>query len=122
MPAIRITKDTPRLRIVIDAEDEDVSPEESYLMPGVKELDADGERFVAAVEEMRDEHGEWGWCQVTVTVSLGPLEGYAYMGGCSYESSTDFEQNSGYFDQMVNEAIAELQANVDRVYQLIHVD
>jgi hypothetical protein len=122
MPAIRITKDTPGLTITIRPEEEDCTPEESYRVPGVQHNEADVKRFVDAANEMVDEHGLWGWCQVRLTAELGPLKGNAYLSGCSYEDTEDFEQSSGYTDQMLKEALAELQKEIDAVYTLIHVD
>ena len=124
MPAIRITKDTPGLTITIRPEEEDFTPEESYRVPGVKHNEADVKQpFVEAANEMAEENGLWGWCQVKTHCGAGPgSRASAYLGGCSYEDTEDFEQNSGYTDQMVKEALAELQKEIDAVYQLIHVD
>ena len=108
--------------ITVSAEENDISPEESYDIPGIKRSTRDAEGFVDAVDEMIEKHGLWGWCQVTVTVRLGPLTGEAHMGGCSYESEDDFIQSSGYYNDMVSDAIADLQNSVDSTYVLIHVD
>jgi hypothetical protein len=120
LPAIRVTK--ADVTITLRAEENDIGPEESYLLPGIKHSRRDAKLFVEAVEEMTEKHGLWGWCQVTVTVRLGPLEGESHMGGCSYESDDDFIQNSGYYNDMVSDAIADLQNSVDATYELIHVD
>jgi hypothetical protein len=120
MSAIRVTK--ADVTITLRAEENDIGPEESYVIPGIKQAKRDARRFVAAVDEMIEKHGLWGWCEVTVTVRLGPLKGEAQLGGCSYESDDDFVQNSGYYNDMVNEAIAELQNSIDATYTLIHVD
>src|ERR1700733_2845456 len=92
LPAIRVMK--ADVTITVSAEEDDISPEESYDIPGIKRSTRDAEGFVDAVDEMIEKHGLWGWCQVTVTVRLGPLEGESHMGGCSYESDDDFFQNS----------------------------
>jgi hypothetical protein len=121
LPAIKLTKEN--VIITIRAEEEDVSPKESYRIPGVKHRKSDVKRYVDAVDDMVRKHGlPWGWCQVTITARYASLSGSAHLGACSYESDEDFEKNSGYYDQMVAEALDELQTNVDGTYRLIHVD
>jgi hypothetical protein len=120
LPAIRVTK--ADVTITLRAEENDIGPEESYNIPGIKQSPRDAKHFVDAVEDMIDKHGLWGWCQVTLTARVGPLKGEAHMGGCSYESDDDFIQNSGYYNDMVSDAIADLQNSIDATYALIHVD
>ena len=120
MPAIRVTK--ADVTITLRAEENGIGPEENYDIPGIKQSPRDAKLFVDAVHDMIKKHGLWGWCQVTVTVRLGPLEGESHMGGCSYESEDDFIQSSGYYDDMVSDAIADLQNSIDATYALIHVD
>jgi hypothetical protein len=120
LPAIRVTK--ADVTITLRAEENGIGPEENYDIPGIKQSNRDAKLFVDAVHEMTDKHGLWGWCQVTVTVRLGPLKGESHMGDCSYESDEDFIQNSGYYEDMVGKAIADLQKSIDATYALIHVD
>ena len=121
MPAIRITKDTPGVIISVTPHEEDVGPEESYRIPGVKQRESDVKRFVDSVNEMTEEHGLWGWCQVEVEAKFTTICGWAYLCGCSYVGKADFRAG-GYYEQMEAEALAELQKEIDRVYTLIHVD
>ena len=59
---------------------------------------------------------EWGWCVAHVRVALPgtSLHADAYLGGCSYESADDFKAG-GYYDDMVAEALAELQAEAGTI-------
>ena len=101
-------KQYPRIEIVIDAQDEDETPEQSEQQTG----SAPG--YAKAVRGMMDHaQGKWGWCAVTVTVKLvvGDHvidEETNYLGNCSYESVSDFIMNSGYYKQMCQEALKEL--------------
>lgn len=72
------------------------------------------------VETLR-ESPLWGWCYVKVTASWGYTDqfdtesfitGEAYLGECSYKDEQDFRQPGGYFDQMVDEAIDELNNEI----------
>lgn len=119
MPAKRLTAND--VKISIKALDEDTDPRSSYAVPGIISPDSeDADRFVEAVEEMVDKHGLWGWCMVEVTARLANTKGTAHLGGCSYEDEEDFKKG-GYYEQMVEEAIAELQQQIDEIYELIHV-
>ena len=50
----------------------------------------------------------WAWCSVQITARIGQYEGTSCLGACSYKSAKDFKENSGYYPQMEEEAIAEL--------------
>ena len=54
----------------------------------------------------------WAWCSVRVeavfVVGTVPYKGEACLGGCSYESEEDFTAPGGYYDDLCNEALADL--------------
>ena len=50
----------------------------------------------------------WAWAMVTVTVSWGPFSASDHLGCCSYADEDDFCQPNGYFDDMIEEALEEL--------------
>lgn len=89
--------------IKLTAEVEETSPEEAVgYMSG----------FANAIAEMRaTAEGNWGWCTVKLEVNFDigdkTLVGTSYLGQCSYESDVDFVKNSGYFEDMLRDAIAE---------------
>ena len=57
----------------------------------------------------RLEQGDiWAWAMVTVTVSWGSFSASDHLGCCSYADEKDFRQPDGYFDDMVDEALTEL--------------
>lgn len=91
------------IKISIIAEPDDCEPDD----PGVYMDTA----AIAAVNAMRDEHGLWGWCSVTVRASYGPFCGEANLGACSYEDEDAFRQG-GYLPQMQAEAVEELKKEV----------
>lgn len=59
----------------------------------------------------------WAWATVAVIVTWGPFEGRAYLGCCSYTDEDDFRQPGGYFDDMLVEALEELNGTVRKTYQ-----
>ncbi len=59
----------------------------------------------------------WAWAMVSVTVSWGPFSASDHLGCCSYADEEDFRQPGGYFDDMVDEALEELNEIVLNAYQ-----
>ncbi len=56
---------------------------------------------------------DWGWCVVVVEVSFGPFKAEQSMGNCSYKSADDFKENSGYYMSMVEEALEDLNTEIE---------
>lgn len=50
----------------------------------------------------------WSWCTVEVTASYNGLQGTDTLGCCSYKSEKDFIKNSGYYEDMKQQAYDEL--------------
>ena len=89
------------MKIELFAEPEDVSPEH---------VEEASEGFAAAVREvMGDAVDPWGWCTVIVRVTTPDGVGEDTLGECSYTSALDFIQNSGYFLDMVKDALEEIK-------------
>lgn len=62
---------------------------------------------------------EWAWCRVKVTARLGSLVGVDYLGCCSYSSQADFSHPEGYLPQMKDEALADLQDQIDKLAPMV---
>lgn len=60
----------------------------------------------------------WAWAQVEVYAEID-LNGVTvrsesdYLGGCSYDSEEDFQNNSGYYDDMKANALDSLREKLD---------
>ena len=59
---------------------------------------------------------EWAWAAVTVCAEYAGVEGLAYLGGCSYADAKDFREHSGYYSDMVEEALSELANDLNRTH------
>lgn len=62
---------------------------------------------------------QWAWCSVKVTARWKGYEGHDYLGGCSYKSKDDFCQPGGYYDDMKDEALAELNKQLASAYTAV---
>ena len=61
--------------------------------------------------------GKYEWFVARVTVSkYGVILGRDYLGGCLYESVSDFIKDA-YFEDMVSNAIAEARANISKLLE-----
>lgn len=64
------------------------------------------------IESQLKAGNEWAWCSVCVRVSWKSFEGTDYLGCCSYESQEDFIKPGGYYTDMVDRALEELNAGI----------
>jgi hypothetical protein len=120
MPAIRVTRD--KVEITIDIEPSDDPPEASFYDAETNSWQEPHPGFAKQVHELEQvSDGDWAWCDVTVTARFSDLTGTAYLGQRSYKDEADFKSD-GYYGQMVDEAIHELQQHIDIVYSAIHDD
>lgn len=101
------------IEIIID---ESFQPIEKAL--SFKETGADHSEYI---EKVQNDNGDnlWLWCDVEVKATYKGVSGSAYLGGCAYESEEDFKAG-GYYEQMVSEALEELNSNIkDLVSELL---
>lgn len=96
--------------ITIKAEQDDI-PVRGNASAIDPQTDAETENSIL---EQLDAGNVWAWASVTVEVTLESGQtGAAYLGCCSYESERDFVENSGYFDDLVREALKDAFDQVD---------
>ena len=118
IPAIRMSRDNVVITIEIEASVD--PPEASFYDAETNTWQEPHPNFAKHVHELEQvADGEWAWCDVTVTARFSDLTGTAYLAQCSYKDESDFKSD-GYYDQMVDEAIEELQQHIDIVYVAIH--
>lgn len=62
----------------------------------------------ASAIDAEQEGNVWAWCLVICRAQYAECEGRDYLGECSYKDEEDFLENSGYADDMRDEALEEL--------------
>lgn len=100
--------------ITVEALPEDTSPE-GHFASGDDELD----RQTCAEIRSKAEWNAWAWCCIKVTVSWRGHRASDYLGGCCYDSKEEFVAEGGYYDDMVDRALEELNAGVQRDYEAL---
>ena len=94
----------------IECEEEHIPVRGNALASGDDEEDRACENEIIA----RLDRGDlWAWCTVKVTARWGDYEASEYLGCCSYENEKDFKAG-GYYEQMRDEALTRLQAEIER--------
>jgi hypothetical protein len=91
-----------KFSLTVEALPEEETPEQSEK----RTKSAPG--YAKAVREVKKTaEGRWGWCVVKITANVKGKEGTAFLSNCSYKNAEDFVKTSGYFQQMVEEAVDE---------------
>jgi hypothetical protein len=109
-----VTREEATIRIL--AEPDPVPVEGNACASGDDDFDREvGQNILCQLQQ-----GDvWAWAAVTVIVAWGSFDSRAYLGCCSYADEEDFKQPGGYFDDMVAEALDELNRTISETYQEI---
>ena len=99
--------------ITVDAQYEDLQIRGNAIASGDDEYDKTVEDELIRRVETGD---VWAWASVSVTAKFGRFEAVNYLGGCSYKDEADFINNSGYYEDMKDEAIEDLNAQLQKTY------
>lgn len=63
----------------------------------------------------------WAWATMCVTAEWESLKETEYLGCCCYDGEEDFRNNSGYFEEMVDQAVANLNTRLQKLYEKMSV-
>jgi len=107
-----IRREEAMIRVL--AEPDHVPVEGNACVSGNESFDLEVEHNILCRLQQED---VWAWAAVTIVVSWGLFEARTHLGCCSYADETDFKQPGGYFDDMVAEALDELNRTVSETYQ-----
>ena len=107
-----ITREEATIRVL--AEPDPVPVEGNACVSGDDDFDREVEHNILC---RLQQDQVWAWAAVTVIVAWGSFEGREYLGCCSYADENDFKQPGGYFDDLVAEALEELNRTIRETYQ-----
>lgn len=102
--------------ITVRTEPEDMPVRGNAMASGDPQLDREVEDSIIERLESGD---EWAWCRVVVNVWWGDFDASASIGACSYDDEADFCQPGGYFDDLVDEALEDLNEQILHCYMRI---
>lgn len=93
--------------------EEDAPVKGNALCSGDEAIDkAEEQRILRALVE----GCRWAWCCVKVEACYAGFEATEYLGCCSYESKDDFIENSGYYEDMVETCLENLNEQLKDFY------
>ncbi len=81
--------------------------------------DGKDEEMVREIRERMARGDVWAWCVVTVKARWNGFSGSDVLGGCSYKDEADFREEGGYYEDMVAEALDDLNKSVAHYYDRI---
>ena len=101
--------ETPKVEITVHA------------IPNKCSIDSQGytPRLAEAYKAMEQRHRLWGWCEVKINARIGNFTSSAYATESSYEGEEDFRQEGGDFNDLKDEALANLEQNIRRAEETI---
>ena len=112
MPCKTLTSND--IRVVVTAFPEEIPVKGNAICSG----DEDFDRQVESEILKRLEHEDvWAWATVCVTTEWEGLKEAEYLGCCCYADEEEFRQEGGYFDEMVDEALANLNKRLHMLYE-----
>lgn len=103
----KLTKRDCNISISIYADDTPIRG--NAIVSGDDKMDKEVEDEL--ISRLNDED-IWAWCVVTVTAEYNGYTGKDHLGACSYKNEEDFKTPGGYYDDMVENAIDELNDNI----------
>lgn len=81
--------------------------------------DAESKAMVATIIERHNSGDIWAWFQVRVKAEWRGIVGYSsWLGGCSYESESDYKTNSGYYTDQCSEALDSIRNQLNYATRL----
>ena len=116
MPCRTLTSND--ITVVVTAFPEEIPVKGNAICSGDEAFDRGVESDIVKRLEMGD---IWAWATVCVTGSWEGLTMNQYLGCCCYESEEDFRNNSGYFEEMVDQAITSLNTRLQGLYERMSV-
>lgn len=108
---IKVTRETEGIEITLTCEEEFVQIRGNAMASGDDAVDREAEQWVI---DQLESGNPWAWCCAHVVVTWHGFKGEDFLGCCSYKSEEDFREPDGYFDDMVQVAIDQINCQYQR--------
>jgi hypothetical protein len=97
------------VKFEVEALPEDAAVRGNAMASGDEKIDQEAEDEIL---ERLDRGDIWAWCTVRVVAKWNGFEGDAFLGCCSYKDVNDFCQPGGYYEDMREEALEQLNEEI----------
>ena len=112
MACRKLNRDEIQIRIAVLPEE--IPVKGNAICSGDEDFDHQVETEILKRLEQDD---VWAWATVRVTAEWEGLKEAEYLGCCCYADEEEFRQEGGYFDEMVDEALANLNKRLHMLYE-----
>ena len=116
MPCRTLTKEEIQIRVT--AFPEEMPVKGNAICSGDEDFDREVE---SEILERLEQDDVWAWATVCVAAEWEGLKESEYLGCCCYEGEEDFRNSSGYFDDMVEEALTNVNRRLQNLYERMSV-
>lgn len=116
MPCRTLTNDDIHIRVT--AYLEDIPVRGNAVCSGDEDFD---QQVESEILERLEQDDVWAWATVCVTAEWEGLKEVECLGCCCYADEEEFRQEGGYFDDMVEEAITNLNTRLRNLYEKMSV-
>lgn len=99
------------VEFTVEAEQDDI-PIRGSFSSGDDEAD---EQLAKEIERRLNCGDVWAWASVKVTAKWKGYKGVDYLGACSYKDEADFKQDGGYYGDMKERALEDLNESIARI-------
>jgi hypothetical protein len=104
-----VTREEVEIDLIVHPEDFPVKG--NLIDSGDPEFDRELENQII---DRLDNGDVWAWCVVELRVTWEGFKGTDFLGGCSYDSERDFIENSMYYEDMIDVALEDLNAQITK--------
>lgn len=112
MPCRTLTKEEINIRVM--AYPEEIPVKGNAICSGDEDFDRQVESEILKRLEQDD---VWAWATVRVTSEWECLSASEYLGCCCYADENEFREEGGYFDDMIHEALSNLNLRLRNLYE-----
>jgi hypothetical protein len=116
MACRKLNRDEIQIRITVLPEE--IPVKGNAICSGDEDFD---QQVEAEILERLAQDDLWAWATVSVTAEWEGMEEANYLGCCCYANEEEFRQEGGYFDDMVQEAVSNLNLRLRDLYEKMSV-
>lgn len=116
MPCKMLNRD--EIQICVTVLPEEIPVKGNAMCSGDEDFDHQVE---SEILERLEQDDVWAWATVCVTAEWEGLKEAEYLGCCCYANEEEFRQEGGYFDDMVHEALTNLNLRLRGIYERMSV-
>ena len=92
-----------------------VTAEQEYITPAQYFKGLDNPTAIKDIEQQIETGNMYAWCTMKVKCKFMGLTATDYLGCCNYKSQQDFIDNSGYYQDMVNTCLRDLNIQIGNI-------